>query len=31
MPREERYKIENVILAGIIPGPKEPKNMYLME
>ena len=27
MPREERYKIENVILAGIIPGPKEPKNM----
>ena len=25
LPRHERYKDENVILAGIIPGPKEPK------
>ena len=25
LPREEWYKIENVILAGIIPGPNEPK------
>lgn len=25
LPRNERYKEENVILAGIIPGPKEPK------
>lgn len=32
LPREERYKIENVILVGIIPGPKEPSltiNAYL--
>ena len=32
LPREERYKMENVILVGIIPGPKEPKltlNSYL--
>lgn len=32
LPREERYKPENMILVGIIPGPKEPKesiNMYL--
>ena len=26
LPRHERYKDENVILAGIIPGPKEPKH-----
>ena len=26
LPRSERYKEENVILAGIIPGPKEPKD-----
>lgn len=25
LPRNERYKVENIILAGIIPGPKEPK------
>lgn len=25
LPREERFKTENVILVGIIPGPKEPK------
>ena len=24
-PREERFKPENVIIVGIIPGPKEPK------
>ena len=32
LPRSERYKFENVILAGIIPGPREPKkhiNTYL--
>ena len=32
LPREERYKMENIILVGIIPGPKEPKltlNSYL--
>ena len=26
LPRNERFKEENVILAGIIPGPHEPKN-----
>ena len=25
LPREERYKLENIILVSIIPGPKEPK------
>ena len=25
LPRNQRYKIENIILSGIIPGPKEPK------
>lgn len=32
LPRHERYKHENVILVGLIPGPKEPKltaNAYL--
>ena len=32
LPREERYKMENIILISIIPGPKEPKhtiNSYL--
>ena len=32
LPRSERYKIENVIIAGIVPGPKEPRkhmNSYL--
>lgn len=24
LPRQERYKLENIILVGIIPGPKEP-------
>lgn len=26
LPRSERFKEENIILAGIIPGPNEPKN-----
>ena len=25
LPREERFKPENVIMVGIIPGPREPK------
>jgi len=25
LPRNQRYKMKNVILCGIIPGPKEPK------
>ena len=25
LPRQERFKPENVIIVGIIPGPKEPK------
>lgn len=25
LPRNVRYKVENVIIVGIIPGPKEPK------
>ena len=32
LPRQERYKRENMILVGIIPGPKEPSlniNSYL--
>lgn len=32
LPRSERYKLENIIIAGCIPGPKEPKkniNSYL--
>lgn len=31
LPREERYKRGNIILVGLIPGPKEPKslNTYL--
>ena len=32
LPRSERFKLENVILVGIIPGPHEPKltiNSYL--
>ena len=32
LPRDLRYKAENIILCGIIPGPKEPKrdlNSYL--
>ena len=27
LPREERYKQENTILVGLVPGPKEPDNM----
>ncbi|SMN02100.1 hypothetical protein SPONN_442 [uncultured Candidatus Thioglobus sp.] len=27
LPRTERYKIENVIIAGLIPGPNEPSRM----
>ena len=33
LPRSERYKIENMILVGMIPGPREPKrdiNSYLV-
>lgn len=33
LPRNERYRPENVIVIGIIPGPKEPEktlNSYLM-
>lgn len=32
LPRQERYKKENMILVGVIPGPKEPSlniNSYL--
>ena len=32
IPRAERYKLANILLVGIIPGPKEPKytmNQYL--
>ena len=32
LPRSERYKIENVIIVVVLPGPKEPKkhmNSYL--
>ena len=32
LPRDERYKPENILLVGIIPGPSEPKlniNSYL--
>lgn len=25
LPRHERYKIENIIVVGILPGPSEPK------
>ena len=27
LPRTERYQLKNLILVGIIPGPKEPKRM----
>ena len=32
LPREERYKVENILLVGLIPGPREPPlviNSYL--
>ena len=25
LPRQERYRLENIILVSVIPGPKEPK------
>ena len=28
LPRSERYKIENTIIAGLIPGPNEPKRIH---
>ena len=28
LPRNERCKKENIILTGIIPGPKEPKCVH---
>ena len=28
LPRTERYKMENIILVGIMPGPQEPKKKY---
>ena len=27
LPRSERYKLENIIVVGCIPGPSEPRNM----
>lgn len=33
LPRKDRYKWENMILVGVIPGPKEPSlhiNSYLL-
>ena len=30
LPRNVRYKIENVIIIGIIPGPHEPKILILV-
>ena len=27
LPRSDRFKYENIILVGIIPGPKEPDNL----
>jgi len=32
LPRDQRYKMENIIIVGLIPGPKEPKltmNSYI--
>ena len=32
LPRSERYKLENIIIVGVIPGPSEPRkhmNMFL--
>ena len=29
LPRELRYKRENMILVGIIPGPREPKKILI--
>lgn len=31
LPREERYKRGNVILVGLIPGPKEPPLMHYLQ
>ena len=27
LPKSERFKLENVILVGLIPGPNEPKHI----
>ena len=27
LPRDGRYKIENTVLVGLIPGPSEPKRI----
>ena len=27
LPRDKRYKLDNIILVGMMPGPKEPKNV----
>ena len=27
LPSSERYKLENIIVVGCIPGPSEPHNM----
>ena len=32
LPRSDRYKLENVMIVGVLPGPREPKknmNSYL--
>ncbi len=29
LPRTLRYKLENLIIIGIIPGPKEPEHSFL--
>ena len=29
LPREERYKRENMLVVGLIPGPREPTDMRL--
>ena len=29
LPRDIRFRPENVIIAGIIPGPKEPKWIHI--
>ena len=26
LPRSERFKVENIVLVGCIPGPREPKH-----
>ena len=29
LPRTERYKMENIILVGIMPGPQQPKKISI--